>query len=390
MLGIIFSMSIVIPTMDVNVGEISKVEAASKIKLSKTKATIYVGKTVQLKVKGTKSKVKWSSSKKSVATVSSKGKVKGKKAGTATITAKVGSKKYKCKVTVKKPKLNMTDVSRNIGDTFDLYLIGADAISYNSSNPEVVNVNQDGKVVCVNQGNAIITVKDKRYTYTCRVTVSYVPVSSVSLDKTNLSMKINDTIQITATVYPVIGTDKTLKWKSSNESVATVTQDGQVSAKSAGVTVVTVTSVNGKFARCVVTITRDYKEEYCNLSVYEKAAVFAMMRIDLNTTVKYEWEEAWVGSATDRYGNNYSQTVVVLYYPSDFKGGIVPGYAMVSMNNGQSFIPGGKSETFLNTISRSYYFGDKGTKTISELSEIYFGLKDNGYINTVRQQINIE
>ena len=63
---------------------------------------------------------------------------------------------------------------------------------------------------------------------------------------------------------------------------------------------------------------------------------------------------------------------------------------MVSMDNGQSFMPGGKSETFLQNISRSYYFGDNGTKNVSELSEIYFGLKANGYINTIRQQINIE
>lgn len=80
----------------------TNVSAAAKVKLNKTKATIYVGKTVTLKLKNNKKKVKWSSSKKKVATVSSKGKVKGKKAGKATITAKVGSKNYKCKVTVKK------------------------------------------------------------------------------------------------------------------------------------------------------------------------------------------------------------------------------------------------------------------------------------------------
>lgn len=74
---------------------------AAKIKLNKKKVTIKAGKKVTLKVKGTKKKAKWSSNKKSVATVSQKGVVKGKKAGKATITAKVGKKKYKCKVTVK-------------------------------------------------------------------------------------------------------------------------------------------------------------------------------------------------------------------------------------------------------------------------------------------------
>lgn len=75
------------------------VSAAGKI--NKKKVTLKVGQTLQLKVTGTKGKVKWTSSKKSVATVSSKGRVKAKKKGSATITAKIGKKKYTCKVTVK-------------------------------------------------------------------------------------------------------------------------------------------------------------------------------------------------------------------------------------------------------------------------------------------------
>lgn len=80
------------------------VSAAGKI--NKKKVTLKVGQTLQLKVTGTKGKVKWKSSKKSVATVSSKGRVKAKKKGSTTITAKVGKKKYTCKVTVKKPATN--------------------------------------------------------------------------------------------------------------------------------------------------------------------------------------------------------------------------------------------------------------------------------------------
>ena len=75
--------------------------AASKVKLNYTKKTIAVGQKVNLKVKGTSAKVKWSSSKKSVAAVSSKGVVTAKKAGTAKIKAAVKGKTYTCKVTVK-------------------------------------------------------------------------------------------------------------------------------------------------------------------------------------------------------------------------------------------------------------------------------------------------
>lgn len=76
-----------------------------KIKLNKTSATLYMNgtKTVKLKatVTGSKDKVTWSSSDKTVAVVSSSGKVTAKKAGTATITAKVNNKKASCKIMVK-------------------------------------------------------------------------------------------------------------------------------------------------------------------------------------------------------------------------------------------------------------------------------------------------
>ncbi len=81
------------------VQEIYTVQAAT-VKLNTSKKTLKVGKKYTLKVKGTKKKVKWTSSNKKVATVNSKGKVTAKKKGTATITAKVGNKKYKCKITV--------------------------------------------------------------------------------------------------------------------------------------------------------------------------------------------------------------------------------------------------------------------------------------------------
>ncbi len=78
--------------------------AAGKVKLNKTKVSLMVGKTVTLKLKGTKKKVKWISKNKSVATVSAKGKVKAKKVGSTKIIAKVSGKKYSCKVTVTQKK----------------------------------------------------------------------------------------------------------------------------------------------------------------------------------------------------------------------------------------------------------------------------------------------
>ncbi len=87
----------VLPTTIVT-ENVTSVEAAS---ISAKKKTIAVGTKYRLKVNGTKKTVKWSSSNKKVATVSQKGLVKGIAKGKATISAKVGNKTYKCRITVK-------------------------------------------------------------------------------------------------------------------------------------------------------------------------------------------------------------------------------------------------------------------------------------------------
>ena len=77
------------------------IQAEAAVKISATKKTMYVGDTITLKVSGTKKKVTWSSNRTTVATVTKKGKVLAKSEGVTTITAKVGQKSLKCKITVK-------------------------------------------------------------------------------------------------------------------------------------------------------------------------------------------------------------------------------------------------------------------------------------------------
>ena len=78
------------------------ITANAAVKLNKKSVTLTTGKTETLKITGTKSKVKWKSSNSKIASVNSKGKVLAKAKGTATITATVLKKNYKCKITVKK------------------------------------------------------------------------------------------------------------------------------------------------------------------------------------------------------------------------------------------------------------------------------------------------
>ncbi len=108
---IALGLSLVLVTASIAVP--STESQAAKMKLNRSSATIKVGKKVTLKVKGTKKKVKWTTSKKAIASVSSKGVVTGKKVGMATITAKVGKKKFRCKVRVKAKKKIVQNTTRN-------------------------------------------------------------------------------------------------------------------------------------------------------------------------------------------------------------------------------------------------------------------------------------
>lgn len=106
-------MQVIVLVVALMVGMMSNVcVTQAKVKLSNKSLKLTVGSIVTLKVTGTKKKVKWSSNKKLVASVTSKGKVKARKPGKATITARVGDNKYKCKITVvKKSKTTKQDTT---------------------------------------------------------------------------------------------------------------------------------------------------------------------------------------------------------------------------------------------------------------------------------------
>ena len=81
--------------------ETVQVQAAT-VRLNRTSCVLDIGKTMYLKMIGTKSKPKWYTSNKSVVTVGSTGLITAKKAGNAVITAKIGKKSYRCRVRVSK------------------------------------------------------------------------------------------------------------------------------------------------------------------------------------------------------------------------------------------------------------------------------------------------
>ncbi len=240
------------------------VEAATKVKMNKTKATLIKGQKLQLKLIGNKKKVKWSSSNKKVATVSNKGKVTAKAKGKATITARVGSKRYVCKITVETPKISKKSITLEVGETYALKISGTkQKVKWKTSNNSVASVSSKGKITARKAGNATITATVGSKKYTCKVTVKakepdkpeVVRVSEVKLNILEYTMETGESVQLTAKINPSNATDKTVTWSSSNANVATVTNTGLVNGKSAGTAIITVkTNDGGKTCSCKITI----------------------------------------------------------------------------------------------------------------------------------------
>ena len=80
-------------------------------------------------------------------------------------------------------------------------------------------------------------------------------VTSVSLNRSTLSLEVGKTGKLSATVLPASAANKSVTWTSSQPDVASVSTNGTITANKAGTTVITATAVNGKSASCTVTVT---------------------------------------------------------------------------------------------------------------------------------------
>ena len=133
------------------------------------------------------------------------------------------------------------------------------AVRWSSDKPDIVTVNEKGEVTAVAKGVATITVvtNDGEYTETCIVTVvdKITPVTSVKLNKESLTLTVGQNETLTATVMPGNAMDKTVTWSSDNESVATVNNNGGITAVGAGTAVISATSINGIKGTCTITVT---------------------------------------------------------------------------------------------------------------------------------------
>ena len=247
--------------------------SVTQVTLSQATAEMVIGETVQLiatvlPANANEKSVNWASSAQSVAGVDQTGKVTALAEGSSTITASCGGKSATCQVTVSKAivpvasvTLDRTELELTVGDETQLVatVSPADAtdktLLWLSSNPMAVSVDQDGRLKALSEGSAVVTASAGGKSATCRITVkkAVIPVGSVSLDRIVLSLEAGQSTTLVATVSPADATDKTVTWSSSDASVATVGQDGLVTAVKEGTAVITA-AAGGKSATCEVTV----------------------------------------------------------------------------------------------------------------------------------------
>ena len=138
-----------------------------------------------------------------------------------------------------------------------------DAVIWKSTDDSVVAVDASGsgKITAKAVGTAKIKVNVGATSKVCNVTVVQ-PVTSISLNKTSLSMEALDTYQLVATPSPSSAYDKTVTWSSSDEDIATVDKNGIVKALKKGSAIITATANDGSgiSKKCTVTVTNNTYE----------------------------------------------------------------------------------------------------------------------------------
>lgn len=290
----------------------------SSVTLSDDSLTLDIGKTKRITAtvlpdNATDKTIVWKSDNEAVATVKN-GLVTAVGKGTTTIssTSKNGVVAY-CTVTVLVPAdsvaLNKSSLELIKGKSETLTSTvtpsnTTDTIVWSSSNSAVATV-ANGKVTAVSAGTATISVTTSRgKTASCVITVK-VPSTNIILDKYSVTINVGKTDTVKATLAPADTTD-TVKWTSSDNTVATVSSQGVITARARGTATITATTTSGKTATCKVTVLVPSQSVILNktavtLNKGQNATLTATME-PVNTTDSLVWKSSNTNVATVNNG----------------------------------------------------------------------------------------
>ncbi len=130
-----------------------------------------------------------------------------------------------------------------------------DIVDWKSTDTNIVTVSDNGVVKAVGVGTATVKVTVGDVSATCKVTVLQ-PVTGISLNKSSLTMDALGTFQMTASVYPDSANDKRITWSSSDPAIASVDENGLVTALKKGTATITAAAMDGSGVKstCKVTV----------------------------------------------------------------------------------------------------------------------------------------
>ena len=301
--------------------------------LNSESAEIYVGDTYQLSgvfasELGT-SKLSWSSSNESVATVSGRGLVTGLSEGTAVITASCGEYVHSCQVTVRYvdvttiqmvyPQLALEPAGTAVLEVLTYPVNGESSLIWSSSNENVVRVNEQGVVTAVGYGTAVVTATARTNSAVfAQSTVRVIKaVEDIYLSENDLILGQGAQEQIYVSFAPdEANYGKEIIWSVDNPGVVELTPSGEfhekltITAVGGGNVTITARTENGCEASCVVDIIdagdiqiETYDVEYTGKALTPYFSVFFRSRElepDVDYTLKYSNNKN-VGSATVKF-----------------------------------------------------------------------------------------
>lgn len=255
--------------------QVTVVKLAENVGLSTSELSLYTGETATLSAtvspENTSDKsIEWKSSAPSIAKVDQNGTITAIKAGTAIITARAADgsgKEASCTVTVKQHvtsvSISPSSLSLHNGQTstLDATVLPSDAtdktLSWKSSDVSVAIVDDSGNVTGIGRGRTTVTAtsRDGELESKCEVEVRQL-ADEISIDESAVTLYTGESAELSATVLPEDTSDKTVQWSSSNTAVATVDQNGIITAIKAGTATIKATSTDGSnvSASCTVTV----------------------------------------------------------------------------------------------------------------------------------------
>lgn len=191
-----------------------------------------------------------------------------KKSGSTTLCITYNGKKYYCRVKKVNPKINKKSIALRLGgkSTFQLKMSDIKDVNgkklkcvWTSSNPGCVEVDAasgfvKAKKECKNE--TITCMVDGQRKYTCKVSVSKNKVQQLTLDQNSLTLQKNENKRLIASVTPSNAYNKNVNWTSDNDTVATVDEQGFVTAHNVGTATITASAEDDASiqAKCVVTV----------------------------------------------------------------------------------------------------------------------------------------